>query len=152
MGILDQHIASDLAEHYRTVESMTSYEVENKLTQGKVNGIANGSRTLLRLHRALDFIIAFLVNVCRCKDDESLSTPAVEAYNNTLANYHGWLIRKAATLALYTLGNRTSILSAMPRYSRDETLDYIGQLIKSAQAVYDHVQTVYTDKGILDLP
>ena len=49
--------------HYATIQSMTEYEVKADLIKYKARDSKTGSRNLLRLQRALEYIIAFMVKV-----------------------------------------------------------------------------------------
>ncbi len=53
---------SSLGPNFISVQSMVNYEVTNNLTRCKVleGRVPSGSRTLLRLHRALEFILSFM--------------------------------------------------------------------------------------------
>ena len=48
------------SEKYLTVQSMIQYEVDNNLIKYKAKDSSTGTRNLLRLHRALEYIAAFL--------------------------------------------------------------------------------------------
>lgn len=60
-------------------------------TGGKL--LPNGSRTLLRLHRALAFISSFLSQMRLAPDDASSATIAWNAYSVTMARFHSWPVR-----------------------------------------------------------
>jgi hypothetical protein len=53
----------EFGKHYVTIESMTSFEVDENLIKAKAKDCGTGSRNLLRLHRALEYIIAFLDSI-----------------------------------------------------------------------------------------
>ena len=53
----------EVGKHFETIESMTSYEVETDLVKTKAKEYSTGSRNLLRLHRALEYIIGFLDSI-----------------------------------------------------------------------------------------
>ncbi|XP_064643254.1 ceramide-1-phosphate transfer protein-like [Lineus longissimus] len=152
MGILTTHLNSDLKEEYKTVQKMIEYEVANNLTSGKVNGQLNGCRTLLRLHRAFEFFIIFMQRTADAQDDDKLSGLAGEAYKNTLAKYHAWMIRQAANLAMYALPTRKNLMSKIKKYDHDKAIEILREVIPAAQAVYDITQKLYEEKNILDLP
>ena len=48
------------SEKYQSVQSMIQYEVDNNLIKHKAKDSSTGTRNLLRLHRALEYIVAFL--------------------------------------------------------------------------------------------
>ena len=59
--ILREHRKNpEVGKHFETIESMTSYEVETDLIKTKAKEYSTGSRNLLRLHRALEYIVGFL--------------------------------------------------------------------------------------------
>ena len=77
-------------EHYSHTESMMQHE---KGVSKETGAVLFGSRTLLRLHRALQFTTIFLERVCEFTDnDVSIGAVASSAYKESLANYHPWLI------------------------------------------------------------
>jgi hypothetical protein len=152
MGILTIHLKSDLSKEYKTVQKMIEYEIANELTTGKVNGQANGSRTLLRLHRAFQFFIVFMQQVADAEDNDKLSGLAADSYKNTLANYHPWMIRQAANLAMYALPTRKSLVGKMQKYDHDKSIEILREVIPAAQSVYDVTQKIYEEKNILNLP
>ena len=47
--------------HYVSIQTMTEYEVKGNMIKFKARDSTTGSRNLLRLQRALEYIIAFLV-------------------------------------------------------------------------------------------
>ena len=72
-------------EHYLKIEAMMLHEIKiNKETGEKLFG----SRTLLRLHRALLFIIYFLEKLVQLQPDGRTSTMALEAYKESLSKFH----------------------------------------------------------------
>merc|ERR1711976_417125 len=132
---------------------MVNYEVDNNLTKAKDNGkTPSGCRTLLRLHRALEFILCFMGNIKNVKKEERLTSVANDAYNTTLAKYHTWLIRKGVGIAMYTLPTPDQLVERMNVSSAEETFQLISQIIEACQPVYDVIQKVYEDNDILNLP
>lgn len=151
LEILKQHRKSDVGPHYITVQSMVNYEVSNNITTTK-NTPPSGSRTLLRLHRALQFIILFMERLPTTEDHERLSHVASASYNETLAKYHGWFIRKGIALAMYTLPSRVAVLEKMEGTTPERTVELLEMITKSAHPLYDTIQQVYIDNDLLDLP
>jgi hypothetical protein len=87
--------------NYQSIQSMILYEIESGRIQSRdtslllPNGkpLPNGCRTLLRLHRALAFIAAFLSKMRTAPDDASSASIAWNAYSATLARFHLWPVR-----------------------------------------------------------
>ena len=131
--------------------SQIKYEVENDLTTAKTKPLS-GSRTLLRLHRALDFLVLFMKKIKEAEASEKTSHLAQNAYADTLANFHPWIIRKAAGVALYALPTREQLLMQMGGGEEETTVAKIEETIKSIKPVYDITQKLYDDKNLHDLP
>ncbi|ELU09811.1 hypothetical protein CAPTEDRAFT_28209, partial [Capitella teleta] len=109
LKILRAFRQSDHKSHYETVESMVQYETDSKV----IKDPGNGCRTLLRLHRALLFIMRLFEDTAKAETHDKMSHIARTAYTDTLAHHHTWLVRKAVGLAVYTLPSRSGLLHKM---------------------------------------
>ncbi|KAJ8963731.1 hypothetical protein NQ317_012203 [Molorchus minor] len=96
------------SENFMTVKKMIEFEKDNGFLNKK--GYTSGSRTLLRLHRGLDFIQLFLKKLGELKEEESTSFACREAYDHTLAKHHSFVIRNGAKIAIYTLPTKEILL------------------------------------------
>ena len=152
INILHHYLNGDAARHYGTVSSMISYEVTNNLT--RINSSPpSGSRTLLRLHRALKFIIRLFDDLRSMGGGDKISAVTFKAYDETLAQYHSWIIRKAVGLAVYAMPSRQTLSEKMNCGGSEEQLKKaLGDLVDEVQPVYDSIQSVYSDNSLLDLP
>lgn len=100
LAILREHQRLDPV-NYETIQSMIAYEIESGRIQSRDTNVfiqpgkplQNGCRTLLRLHRALAFLSAFLNEMRHASEDASSSTIACNAYTATMAQFHSWPIR-----------------------------------------------------------
>merc|ERR1719219_2642148 len=64
ISTLKGHVNSEeTGSHYVSIQTMTAYEVKENLIKYKARDSTTGSRNLLRLQRALEYIIAFMVKV-----------------------------------------------------------------------------------------
>ncbi|KAL1139747.1 hypothetical protein AAG570_006724 [Ranatra chinensis] len=108
-AILTDLIGNDENGNFSTVKSMMRHEMDSGLL--KKSGYVSGCRTLLRLHRGLDFIRQFLKHVYELRSDEGTSSVCMKVYSKTLGNFHPWLIRQGAYLAMYTLPSRAALLN-----------------------------------------
>lgn len=99
---------SKTSDKFTTVKTMIDYEKDNNLLHKK--NYTSGSRTLLRLHRGLDFIRLFLKRISELKEDDNTAQVCKECYEATLAKYHTFVIRKGAKLAMYAMPNRDELL------------------------------------------
>lgn len=150
--ILNEHKAEH-PDHFSTVQSMLEYEVTNNLTTCKTqSGLLSGSRTLLRLHRSLQFFAKFLDKVAEIEDDAKCSDVASDVYGKTLGEFHPWLIRQAAYLAMRSLPLKKDLIENYVKQSHEEAKELVPLLVKSMLEVYDIIQALYEEKSLLTLP
>ena len=157
IGILQHHLASDVGAHYTTVERMIEYEVANGITTSGISrGQPSGSRTLLRLHRALKFLILLFSEIAKwpASSTEKFSALTWHAYDATLAQHHPWIVRGLVQCALYTSApSRSSLFRRMdPAGSQEQINDQLNAAVLAMQPVYDCVQASYKNKDLLQLP
>jgi len=152
IGILKTHRQSNAGPNYRTVQSMVDFEVANKITTVKGKP-PSGSRTLLRLHRALEFIMLLFEKIQNAPLDEKLQPATSEAYNNTLYKHHTWIIRKGVGLAFHMMPTKRQLLERMNgTKTQEEYLKQMDQVMSASKPVYDTVQQIYKENCILELP
>jgi len=91
LGILQSFIDKDKKgeRNFDTIQKGIEYETEHNLIKSNP---ANFTRTLLRLHRALLFIIQFLQGLNDRQASESTVTIATNSYDATLYHYHGFFL------------------------------------------------------------
>uniref|UniRef100_A0A0N4ZMA0 GLTP domain-containing protein n=1 Tax=Parastrongyloides trichosuri TaxID=131310 RepID=A0A0N4ZMA0_PARTI len=141
-------------DSYVTVKTMLEYECFNQ-----EKPLDQGSRTLLRLHRALNFIILFVNGLIESHyEGTPMSTIVKDVYDKTLAEYHGFFIRKSVGLAVYTLPTTDEILRGFfgipegekipTKKIHNEAQDFHG----ASHMVYYRVQQAYLRENLLDLP
>ncbi|XP_065833960.1 ceramide-1-phosphate transfer protein-like [Oscarella lobularis] len=149
VGILRHHL-NTTGEPYRSAQAMIKYEVEKKLLD-KSRKPPSGSRTLLRLHRALNFIIHFFEKLKESSDEEKLSSQASEAYGATLAHHHTWLIRKAVQVGLYLVPKTKDVL-ASAKETKETVEPKLKRLLELARPIYEITEKLYTDFDLHSLP
>ena len=59
---------------------MVKHELSTKAIKFKSRDDPSGTRNLLRLHRALEFIVMFMESLNKLEDEEKCVTSAQEAY------------------------------------------------------------------------
>ena len=157
LAILQHHLESDVGDHYKTVEKMIEYEVANGVTASSADasGQESGSRTLLKLHRALEFLILLFSEMAQSSADgtETFSALVARAYNATLANHHPWYVRSAVAVAVYAVPSRSSLVQRLDHEGSEERIiDQLNAAVLAMQPVYDRVQTLYAENDLLQLP
>ena len=147
--------------HYETLKSMVEYEENDNLLRDKKR--PSGARTILRLHRALKFFSLFMSEVSQVEDTACTGPLARDCYTKTLANYHTWLIQKAASVAMYALPTRDGLVEKAFVKSSIESSgdkqaewkrhsDEMEKMANFADKVYDVVEQYFREKNLLDLP
>ncbi|VBB31936.1 unnamed protein product [Acanthocheilonema viteae] len=136
--------------HYDTVNSMVSWECRSGASSEKV------TTTLLRLHRALLFVIDFLKNLKDSREGDQISALCQASYDNTLSKHHSWFVRKLVGMATHLLASRDYLLNALineksPQHEH-EVKQAITKLIDVTEEVFHRLQQIYEDKNILNLP
>lgn len=107
--ILDEYRSDPkIGTHYATIQSMIDYETEANLLRDSKR--PSGARTLLRLHRALEFVAHFMAECAALEAHTGTSHTARECYNKTLSKYHPWYIRKSASLAMMALPTKVNLI------------------------------------------
>lgn len=154
LHIMEQLRDGPQREHYHSLQSMVAYEVGNQLVdlQRRSRHADSGCRTILRLHRALHWLQLFLERLRTSAEDAHPSALCTDAYNASLATYHPWIIRKAATLAFCTLPTRKVFLEAMNVGAPEQAVEMLGEVLPFIEQVYTISQKLYEENTLLDLP
>ncbi|KOC68552.1 Glycolipid transfer protein domain-containing protein 1 [Habropoda laboriosa] len=137
-------------QNYTTVKSMIEYEKEsNMLDKGDHT---NGARTLLRLHRGLDFIREFLRQLGDLSDCDKTSSCCQDAYNKTLAKHHPWVIRKAAIVAMYTMPSRELLFKKVCGANVQRNVDVLPKMLEVTADVFNRTHNLYEIHELHNLP
>lgn len=143
----------DIGKHYESIQSMIEYEKAMHLL--KDNKRSSGARTLLRLHRALEFFSLFMSELSKTDDQIGTGPVAKDCYKKTLAKYHPWYIRNSATIALTFLPNREQLSHQAfpPDYCTTDTVTTsMLRLAEKSNLIYNATQKLYEEYDLLDLP
>ncbi|XP_008297225.1 glycolipid transfer protein domain-containing protein 2 [Stegastes partitus] len=142
------------ASAYHSLRSM----IKTELNQGVVDfnhQTDSGCRTILRLHRALLWLKLFLEKLAETPVAGRLRSPSDlcrEAYQNTLANYHTWFVRRAAELAFIALPERGFFFRLVCVQSQEELSMVLTKVAQAIEVVYNRTQKALEENGMLDLP
>lgn len=110
IDVLKRHMEGASKEKYRTIHSMIDYEAEQGLIQWKKSHDQSGSRHLLILHRALEYVVAFLERLDEIGELDKCTNISRMAYEATLMKYHPWVVQKGAKLAMNLLPTKRGIV------------------------------------------
>ncbi|XP_038579033.1 ceramide-1-phosphate transfer protein [Micropterus salmoides] len=152
--ILVNYLEGENGSHYVTVQSMVKYELETGLVDLTKRGshAESGCRTLLRLHRALRWLELFLERLRTSSEDSKTSVMCAEAYNESLAQHHPWLVRKAAGMAFCVLPGRPAFLEVMNVGPPEQVVAMLGDALPLISEVYQITEELYAQHNLLDLP
>ncbi|KAJ8265608.1 hypothetical protein COCON_G00147070 [Conger conger] len=141
-------------EHYATVQSMVKYELDKGLVDITKRGSfpESGCRTLLRLHRALRWLELFLERLRTSTEVDKTSVMCSEAYNESLAQFHPWIIRKAAGMAFCALPGRPTFFEVMNVGTPEQVVAMLGDALPLISEVYQLTQDLYSQHNLLDIP
>lgn len=158
VGILENFRKSEAAGDYETIEKMMKYEK----SQGLINYDeppsskvpASGSRTLLRLHRALKFLLLFLEKIAKNEDNGKVSVMGYNAYHaSPMANYHPWIVRKAVGIAVYMLPDREKFIKQLcQNLSTEELTDLMADTSVAMDSVFEYTQALYSKYELMEIP
>ncbi|XP_057670775.1 ceramide-1-phosphate transfer protein [Diorhabda carinulata] len=139
-------------ENFSSVRTMIEYEKNNELLNKK--GYVSGARTLLRLHRGLDFIRLFLDKLGNLKNEENASSICREAYDQTLSKHHPFIIRKGAQVAIYALPTRAVLLQRVcgDEETIQEAISLLPKTLEITSLVFNRLENLYTIYDLHELP
>lgn len=139
---------------YLTIQSAVEYETKENLLRDPKR--QSGARTILRLHRALEFLSSLMMNLSKLGDDSETAPAAREAYSNTLAKHHPWTIRTIASLAMRTLPHKKtlveSVLGKENIVNDTVTNEKMLMLANVTGNLFKVVDKYYEEHEIKDLP
>lgn len=99
----------------------------------------------------VDFIRSFLKRLGETQACEKTSGICSQSYNETLANFHPFLIRKAANIAMYALPQRDQLLTKVCS-DVEKSIEALPEMLQFTNAVYDRIDTLYTVNDLHGLP
>ena len=147
--ILRDYRSSEVADQYTSVQSMIEYEVANQLTDNRSR--TSAVKTLLPLHRALQFITVLLLKLRDTDNEAVFSTAAIEAYDATLAQYYSWIVNKGVHVAMKMLPSRPELLKKMNLDETEEKMALLTQLIDELNAIHGITEDLYAKDNLLTL-
>lgn len=155
LEVLRGHRQSEHGDKYVTIQSMLDHEVESDLIKHKARDSGTGARNLLRLHRALEYIDAFLEAVQTIELADKCCGVSQEAYKKTLIKHHPWVVQKAALLAMHMLPTKEGLIRKICTDDDEEhkkAMETLNQAVTAMQQVYAKTHEEYEKHKLLELP
>ncbi|XP_017865981.1 PREDICTED: ceramide-1-phosphate transfer protein [Drosophila arizonae] len=138
-------------KHFDSIKTMLLYEKGASLLHQK--GYVSGSRTLLRLHRGLEFVYEFLLRLQDVADEEKAHHICKSAYNDTLAKHHPFLIRKGAQVAMFAIPTRGELFKRVCNDANvSNAIQRLPDMLRNMQNVYNRTDQLYTLEELHSLP
>ncbi len=133
---------------YLVLDSNEAYAM-----QGIVRKESSGTLALVRLHRAMEFVL-LLIQAIHDEDDQTKMGPVVKRlYNDTLARRLPWYINGSVQVTLLTLKKRGEFLNGTPdSVEREQELKVMEETIEQGKRVYERVQVYVINYSLQDLP
>lgn len=152
--ILVNYLEGENGSQYATVQSMVTYELGNELVDlnERGNHPESGCRTLLRLHRALRWLELFLERLRTSSEESKTSVMCAEAYNESLAQHHPWVVRMAASMSFRVLPGRPAFFEVMNVGPPEQVVAVLGEALPLISEVYQITETLYAHHNLLHLP
>ncbi|KAM6949199.1 LOW QUALITY PROTEIN: ceramide-1-phosphate transfer protein [Aplochiton taeniatus] len=145
----------DSPSAYSSVLSMVKAELDRGLVNFSRRS-QSGCRTLLRLHRSLQWLKLLLQGLTEGPDAQGqYRTPGElcrEAYSMALAPHHPWLMRQAAELVFVALPGRQVFLDTVCVTNQAEATPVLHTLIEAIGLVHTRTQRILNTHRMLDLP
>lgn len=156
MEIIKGHRSGDLGSKYESIQGMLNHEIETKMIKPKARDSTTGTRNLLRLHRALEYINSFLEGVPALENSEKCCSMSQEAYKKTLMKFHPWVVQKAALMAMNLLPTKEGLIQKICDQGDEEAVkkaqENLDGAVKAMKKVYEITQEIYAEKDLLNLP
>jgi len=156
METVRSHRRSELSTKYETVQTMLAHEIETNMIKPKARDSTTGTRNLLRLHRALEYINAFLRGVPDLDTNDKCCQMSQEAYKKTLMKFHPWVVQKAALMAMNLLPTKNGLIQKLCDPDDEEAIKKATIILKDSveamSKVYEVTQELYKEKDLLNLP
>lgn len=156
INTLHEYNTGENKHQYQTIKQMIDYEIEQNMIFRNKRDDPSGSRTLLRLHRALEFVVAFLGKLKDLEDGDKIAPVSRDAYEQTLMKHHIWAVQKAAKLAMSLLPTKGGLVQKVCPGAEAEALvkveaDFV-LAVESMNNVFVKAQIYYEEKDLLNIP
>ena len=119
--------------------------VETDIAAGALRTQGSRARNLWRVLNALRFLRQLLILIK--PQDSSLRLAATEAYNETMAATHVWVIRQAVWLALYWSPTREHFFQSLSKHGGgvpvEEVADSMARYIVASETCIRRLDAIY---------
>lgn len=99
----------------------------------------------------IDFIRKFLESLGELEPNSKTSSCCQIAYNHTLAQFHPWIVRKGALMAMYTMPTRDHLLTKVC-LDVENAIKILPDMLATTKILYDRTEKMYTDFDLHGLP
>lgn len=149
--VLQVYLNSAANSNYKTLKTMVEYEMMLGTVQNK-GASASGTRTMLRLHWALEFFIEFMDQLEHATSNTKTSTLVYSIYQRTLALHHPWWTKKLAYLAVFTLPSIKNLIDIMCKQGYEEVKVLLSQIVNVGRPILRCTAQLYHVHNISEIP
>jgi len=137
----------NIREHNEMRGGQTTLEgmMLTEMNENTIRTPTSAGRNLLRLVRALDFIVLLFEGLDK---KQELVACANEAYSHSLKPHHPWVIRTMVAVALKTLPYRADFMRSI---GLDPDKEHFGQVISLVRPLSQRLTMFYETHKISDL-
>ena len=139
ISVVHGHLRSNQGASYQSLQSMIEYELNN----GTATAKGSGTRTMLRLHWALEFIIEFMDKLRFVTGDTKTSKLVYDIYHKTLYNHHPWWTQKLAYLAVHTLPSIKVLIDIMCKQVYEEVKVLLSDIVEVGRPILNYTTALY---------
>lgn len=151
ISVVQEHLEGDNGEKYEFMDTMIQYEVDKGIV-GNKGTHASATRTMLRLHWALEFIIEFMAQLKTVSPEVKTSKLVYDIYTNTLAKHHPWFTRKLAYLAVHTLPSIRSLIDIMCKQDFEEVQVLLNDVVDIGRPLLTYTKALYGSYSLSNIP
>lgn len=100
------------------------------------------------------FVREFLFKLSEIEAHEKTTGICKVAYNDTLAQFHPWLVQKGALVAMYALPTREQLLAKVCQDVERQRSSFalLPNVLDISKIVYERTEQLYTDFDLHGLP
>ncbi|XP_004486446.1 accelerated cell death 11 [Cicer arietinum] len=136
---------NDLAEASKSIQTLNSL-IDHDVQANSVRNAGSHTRNLLRVRRGLD-MVRVLFQQMIVTEGNSLRDPASKAYEQTLAPYHGWAIRKAVSAGMYVIPTQEQLMNKL----NDDVASAKVQMqiyVSASEAVIQYIDKLFVSRNL----
>lgn len=136
---------NDLAEASKSIPKLHSL-IDQDVQANSVRNAGSHTRNLLRVKRGLD-MVRVLFQQMIVTEGNSLRDPASKAYEQALAPYHGWAIKKAVSAGMYLIPTKEQLLNKLNEDTESAKVQ-MQIYVSASEAVIQYIDKLFDSRNL----